>query len=314
MRVFAVGLLVVMVTLAGCAGGGSKSEAPDDVVIVKPPAGKGKGVIVGLVLSEAVAPIAGATVTATPGDLTTTTNENGEFGFGDLEPGTYFLKATKPGHMPAQQSFDVVADLAQPPVVKLLLVYDAETAPRILELSFRGFLECSTTYVAACALPNAATDLLCGLSVCVGNLTNDKFIAYHEIEGPDPSLVQTELVWKSTQALSDRLWLWHSYARDDGTFAGSFEHTTGKSPLLLQTDLEEIDARAENAAFLNEAWQLVIRVFSGDIEGTTPPQCVVFCNGPGVSIQQEFEAFTYVFYNTLPPADWRFTQSGPPPQ
>lgn len=298
MRPWSLVLLLSLATLAGCSDGGKSADPGDAAVIVPPPAAAGKGVIVGIVVDEAIAPVVAATVSLADGQETTT-DANGAFGFGNLDPGPYFVRVEKPGYVPAQQSVEVQADVEEPPVLKVLLQRDLENAPYFLELVFKGFIECSSTYLAICAVPNDVVE----------NATNDRFIQTWPIDAPDPMLVQSEMVWDSTQAVSDRLWLWHSHADSGGVFAGSFEHVTGPSPLLLQTLPEEVEA----ADGLDAAWQLVIRVFSGDVEGTTPPMCVVYCNGPGIAVNQEFEVFTHVFYNYAPPEAWRFTEAGAPP-
>lgn len=287
--------------LAGCSD--ASVEDPDDIILGEP----GLGSVAGIVADAALNPLEGVTVTLMADEREAATDSEGAFTFSNVEPGTHFLKAHKLGYHEVQQSLEVEAD-ARAPLVKILMEVDAETRPHVQELVFDGFIECSTTYVALCAVPDTVTDLL-------GQppLTNDQFIVYHELDETDPDWVQSEMVWDSTQELSDRLWLWHSFAKQD-EFQGSFGHQTGTSPLLMTTSSADIEGVADNSTtFDPDDWQLVVRVFSGDIEGTTPPMCVLFCNGPGFAVNQQFKVFTHVFHNHLPPEGWRFTEDGSVP-
>ncbi len=315
-------LVLLAATLAGCAGdapsdsGPGPDEIPPDIQVE---ATDDTGAIRGVVVDEAIRPVTGAKVTVPMPDgstLESTTGESGAFGFSKVPPGTYFVMVSKLGYFDSQQSVDVVAGVAAPPVTKVMLRVNAAATPYVQELTFAGFVECSTTLLAVCALPNDPGEPI----IYTGNVTNDEFIGYFEVDGP-PQWVQSEMFWSSTQAISDRMWLWHSYADETGDFSGSFPdpHVTGPSPLLLTHN----ESQAAEVALGNPN-QLVLRVFSGDIEGTSAPDAIdncygvpgvaCFANGPGFAIQQEFTIFTHLFYNYLPPDGWRFSDNSGVPQ
>ncbi len=301
--------LVVIVAatmlLAGCTT--SDGDMPEDDFALELDATESTGVIRGVVVDEAIRPIVDARITLMPGGLVTTTTENGAFGFQGLEPGQYSLTVNATRFIEASVDASVVANVDRPDVVKVQLVANPATTPYVQTLVFTGFIECSTTLVALCAVPNLVSE-----ETGSDNITNDRFIQYFPIDAPDPLLMQSELVWESTQAASDQLWFWHSHASEEGIFNGSFEWEMGESPLLLQTNEEEIAAEFEEGG-LDPRWQLVIRVFSGEVDGSTPPQCIVgFCGGPGFTLQQEFTSYTHLFYHFTPEDGWRFTDHGDP--
>ncbi len=298
---------IALLLLSGCSNAPTSLAEDDfDLDLV---ATDDTGVLRGVVVDAAIRPILDARVSLTPGGAQTRTTDTGAFGFQDLEPGAYTVTVNATGFIERLTQVTVVAGVDRPDVVKVQLEADPESTPYAQALVFTGFIECSTTLIALCAAPNIASEEL-----GEDNFTNDRFIQYFEIDAPDPVLVQSELVWESTQAASDRLWFWHSHASHDGLFNGSFEFRQGSSPILLQTDADEIAAEAQDDG-LDPHWQLVLRVFSGDIDGTTPPMCdpvLGFCAGPGFAIQQEFTAYTHLFYHAPPPSDWRFTTHGDP--
>ena len=86
-----------------------------------------------------------------------------------------------------------------------------------------------------------------------------------------------------------------------------FNSTTGPSPLLLTVDGA---ATREAGLGLTEGYRA--SVFSGAIEGTTPPGCAPPCTGPGFAVQQRFTIYTHYFYHYLPPTGWRFTEADVP--
>ncbi|MGB0652960.1 MAG: carboxypeptidase-like regulatory domain-containing protein [Thermoplasmatota archaeon] len=308
------GLLFLLLTtslLAGCTGsdGGGDALSGDDDELggLDVEATDTTGVIRGVVVDDAIRPVAEATVKLSGGgiNLETITNEEGAFGFEGLDPGTYFLRGSKLGYFESQASVEVVAGVDLPPVTKLLLETDAEGTPFYVLYDFRGFVECGTSAVALCGAPYVAVqiaDLLLNETgqgpTGIGNPTNDNFLQAHVIERA-PALVQGELIWQSTQALGDHLTYYHSYTgKDHIGIQGTIHSVTGTSPLLIQTDAD-LAATVD----LGPTTDLTVRVFAAG--GDLPA---------GVVVQQEFQSLTHVFYGYTPPEDWRFTTTGDVPQ
>ena len=129
----------VAVAMAGCADSPEPEPAGDD-----PFAGLQDevevtatlGAIVGVVVDQAIRPLANATIALTGQAGNTTTDDQGRFTFGDLEPGTYFLQASARRHEAAQVSVDVVAGEAA--IVRILLIAMTSVEPYHTTLNFHG--------------------------------------------------------------------------------------------------------------------------------------------------------------------------------
>jgi Carboxypeptidase regulatory-like domain len=307
-------VLLASLVLAGCSGTGDPpADQPEDADFedLGLQATATKGVLRGVVVDDAIRPVAGVAVSLTgPSTGNTTTTADGLFGFSDLEPGPYFVHAEKAGFVAAQSTADVVAGVDDPPVVKILLTADATTAPYVATFIFEGFIECSESFVAA------------GHATCSqAGLPNDKFdVTYN----PDrqPQWIQSEMHWESTQAVSPGLHVAYSVP-GEGLLLDNPVEAGGPSPLLLQaneTMVEQLDVMGDNGLF--------IRVFNEPIEGTRPsdpvngddcldrPALGGCANGVGVTIEQSFTIITNIFYGFAPDPAWRYAVDGPaaPPQ
>src|SRR5687768_7361503 len=152
MRGVAVALAFVGLALSGCSGGGDEAPpaAPEEVAVqdLGLQATETTGVIRGIVVDEAIRPLANVSIELNGAtQATTVSNANGVFGFDALEPGTYFLSAEKLGYASVQQSAEVVAGVAEPPIVKVLMTADPTTTPFYDAYVFDGFIQCSFTLV-----------------------------------------------------------------------------------------------------------------------------------------------------------------------
>lgn len=93
-------------------------------------------------MDASIKPIANATVTLTASARTALTDANGLFGFDDLEAQTCFLQAEKRGYSRTQQSVDVVAGIAEPAIVKILLTADPSTLAFVVQHTYEGYIQC----------------------------------------------------------------------------------------------------------------------------------------------------------------------------
>jgi hypothetical protein len=306
----AVCLLALLSTaaLAGCAGGGKGGDPVEnaDFSDLDLSATSSTGVIRGVVVDDAIRPIAGVhlSVPADGGPRTTTTSEDGLFGFEGLAPGTYFISAAKPGFRPAQSSTDVVAGVAEPPIVRIQLAADASfKAPYTEQFVFDGFIECSAGAGVVVAYAYG--------SICSANgqlFPNDHFAESVTLSGY-PQFVQSEMTWESTQALSRSLS--HSFYYDDpGETDGEKDLSVyGTSPIINAMNdsvakeyVEGLDYEAGQNLTLNQ------RIFTVSDNGEFGP-------GFAATIEQKFTVYSTVFYGYLPPEGWTFMDSGqiPPP-
>jgi hypothetical protein len=143
-------------------------------------------------------------------------------------------------------------------------------------------------------------------------VTNDQSIIYlhHAVmdQARVPDFAQMELVWESTQAVTDWLSL-RITAHGPGDGAGVDERQArpfGKSPIVHpsnRTTNEEWDLGTE------QGW--AVEVFAGGNDLTCEGLPVRACTGFVVS--QRLAFFFNFYYGYLPPEGWLFSVDGPVP-
>ncbi len=302
MRVLSVpvAFLIVAVALSGCADDSQPVPEGDPVLDdLDLQATDETGVVRGVVIDAAITPVVGATVAIESLGLSTTTNDNGAFGFSDLEPGTYFLHAEKPGFTTVQSSTEVIAGVSEPPVLKLLMEHEPGTAPFIEGLFFTGRLSCGAAIFA--------TSVGCTTNSAVASAIGDQSIFSVDYLSV-PQWIQGELVWEATQPAAGAF-IWEITAQGSNSHLG-YRETEG-SPALAY--LNETAAQANAAVIMDSG--LNFRFFGGPHElcrSPSPPSGVpnVAPFGCGLTLEQETEVFVHNFYNLLPDEGWRFTSDG----
>ena len=301
-------LSVAAAFLSGCAATPPATSAGsgDPGVDVAPTATT--GIIKGVVVDQAIKPLVKAIVTVKAGDKTFTnvTNANGGFGFEGLEPGTYFVAASKAGFLTGQTSVEVKANEADVPTTRLTLEADATfLKPFVQPYQFKGFIECSTTTgplgFAACSTPNDLPG--CGASGVPCSVLPDNFAVQYPLTTL-PMWVQSEAIWTSTQPLGNELSLmWSRDCGDDNDGFLCDYDVSGTSPLLLTGD--EATVASETLQEASGENVLYIRVFN---TGVAETQGVL-----GLTFEQSFEVYSHVFYGYVP-GEWRFSDNKPVPQ
>ncbi len=248
------------------------------------------GIIRGIVVDEAIRPIGNASIQLTPGDKKATTGDGGTFGFDDLEPGTYFLRVERRGYNSTQTSTEVVAGVAEPPIVKVLLGLNPIATPYVEALAFNGFLSFGAA-VFATSIGTTIYDL------GIGD-TSIWTIKYTEL----PMWTQGELVWTHNQAAGGML-IWEM-TDTSNTHYGYRETTV--SPALAYWDTETLVDHNETT--LDPDQGIAYRFFGGP-----HPACDgIYGFGCGLTIQQRADAYIHSFYNFVPFEGWRFTVDGDP--
>lgn len=280
--------------LAGCTDGATDRDEDDfaDVLDDDLRATDQTGIIRGVAVDPTITPIAGVKVTIDSLELETTTNENGAFGFGDLEPGTYFMTASKIGYNKTQVSTTVEAGLAAPPVLKVMLSPNPSAVPHIVPYMYEGFLACGVAVIA--------TSVGCTIWGPISDLTQSESVWLHEFQDPTVRWTQGELVWEHTQAAGGML-IFEITARNNSPVG---YRETAASPALAYWDNETLrddpnDALTEGATY---------RFFGGP-----HPMCTGVFFGCGVTIDQSATAYVHDFYNMEPTEGWRFTMDGAHP-
>lgn len=311
-------LLVALVAplVAGCAA--QEGPAQD----ATPQATATTGILHGIVVDEAIRPLSNASVRlnlADGSELATSSDADGGWAFGDLPAGAYFLRTSKLGFFTSQVSANVTAGVPDPERVRIVLLVDPVNLPAVDAYAFDGFLQCSVTLVAARAAlcnPSQAAGPLCTLpvNVCTAgpeNLTDDRFLAIHDISRPGLAFLQSEMQWTPGSGLGENLKAIPG-SRDPATGEiNDFRPFEGPSPLVMP-----MDGDVANALFLGNGKEYTLRVFSGYVDGTAPP-CLpspAGCQwGVGLAFNQRFTILTHAFYGFTPPADWQFGRDGLPP-
>ena len=285
--------LMVLAAFAGCAdegGNPSTQAAPEPPAFNEVEVTDTTGAIRGVVVTEAIVPIEGVLVQLTGGE-NRTTDVDGAFVFNGLEPGTYFLTASKVGYFSVQASTEVVAGDKQPPVTKISLAIDQATQPYAELLQWTSFFGCGfgTNVVpgGASVNPCAAEALVCDVAgVCVMGTDNVHEFPFGEARIPD--FAQGEMVWEGTQPLGNDMNLgWH----DSGT--ADFKSNSGASPLIVPTNKTEILEYKEE-----DITALTMRVFPGQTQELT------------ITLQQRFDVYVSYFYGFEPREGWAFAIDG----
>lgn len=275
------------------------------------------GVIRGVVVDPGVVPLSNVQISVRLQGtvLSTNTSETGAFGLEGLEPGTYFITASKAGFSTGQTSTDVVAGNSNPDVVKLTLEPDASTAPYYLAVVNKGYIECSVTAVfygvAACSVGPLAS------------VTADLFLFENELSRK-PTHLQSEMLWDSTQELGDAMALVWSYnlGQCGGLYCDSGK-ADGISPLLLMGNATIVDQLFSDEG---NRTSFIIRVFNSDLPDTRPPPgtgdqvCVDTLvlgkpcarRGVGLTFEQSYEIYSHAFFGYQPP-EWRLSSGAAVP-
>lgn len=307
MRVLVVGLMLGAM-LAGCSEepvGADEEPIFDDIEL---DATDDTGVIRGVVIDATITPIQGATIRIASLELETTSNANGAFGFSGLDPGTYFMEASRIGYNTIQQSVEVVAGVDEPAVTKFLLEADPSQLPFVMVFQWDGFIQCSFSFIAACAIG--------------GSTVGDEFSTTFELDRPGVTYLQSEAIWETTQAVSPNLQLWQQAAGEGGC---TFDAQNAPSPNVINTTFGDYNVHGDEDCFrtLGNTTNLYLRMFSGSIDGTFPPTAngcyppipgVIgsLCMGVGATLQQSFTVYNHVFYGFKPVDGWQFSVDGTP--
>jgi hypothetical protein len=335
--------VVAAIALAGCADKGAGAEGSDAATDGSAPAPDGSGSLVGLVVDDAVRPLADANVTATgpSGTRTTLSDAGGMFRFDGLAPGVYLVDVSKPFYIAHRQAVTVVEGV-EPEAARFQLTFEAASVPYANVYKLEGFYECGLYTLRVCSNVNIATwVVLCaqtGGQVCIGNVTQDHSLFFQWVE-PGLDFIQTEMAWSPTTATGTAMSLLIGGGSEaelkEGVSLPAYNGTSGESPLMLRVSNHEgpdnwcaretgnEDCNSPdvlNRSKIGTERALLIQVDTGptfpvmESCGVPGPYDPHPC-GAGVSAQQPYTLFTITFYGYEPPVDWLFATTGevPPP-
>ncbi len=273
-------LLFGLMILSGCAESvpGSEDDGSFDGLDAK--ASDSTGVVRGVVVDATYTPIAGARIVLQEGTETLSDVE-GLFAFSLVEPGTYFLTASKNGYTTQQMSAVVVAGVEKPPVVKMQLLVDTANLPYSELLNYNGYLQCGV----GAGVPGVAGR---GVNPCAATDSVNTFDTF--VQKP-VDFIQAEMIWEPTSGVGDTL----SIGIMNTTTALPEDHVQvdGQSPQILKVAGEEMPpAHGEKYA------SYLVRVFPGKSQ-------------PTLVVEQQFQIFLTQFYDQVPRDDWAFINDGP---
>ncbi len=283
MRAIILLLSLSLVAFAGCADSDAVQPTNDETIAddtVR--ATDTTGVIRGVVVDNAIAPIVGAKVAIKSLELETESLEDGSFAFSDLEPGVYFLDVRKLGYTSVQASATVEAGIDKPPVVRIQLEEDLESLPFSTVEVFAGYLQCGAGFGGVGALNP------CALTESVNTFDIPAL--------PDLNTSQLEMVWKGTNAFGDGLGLG---IYNPSTTASDFVGVDGGSPLVLRVAGDAIEEH-----YGKDMESYLARVFPGagsDVGTVT------------VVLEQRFEIFANHSYGFAFDEGWLFIEDGEHP-
>lgn len=295
-------VLVVLAGLAGCAGKASDADGPA--------AAPGTATLRGVVVDDAIRPVAGARIDVDGAPGNGTTAADGLFEVPGLQPGAHVLRAAKAGYADAVTQVDLRAG-EDPPAVKLVLLADASSLAYAEVQKIDGYVECGTdtfnSHFAACGTGNVGSFIACAQAgVCQGNVSSDRYIVIQRFDRT-PTFLVVEVAWEATQSLGTSLAVWLGSATQEQLkfypeTPDVWNTTEGPSPLYGTMN----GTMLVDSGIGDDSWFLA-QVFAGDA-GQTGPAAL------GVVLQQRFEMFLTAFYGYEPPATWRFAVDGRPPE
>jgi hypothetical protein len=308
--------LTLVVLLSGCSGGAGNDDVPtaaDDFDDLGVAATATKGVLLGVVVDEAIRPLKGAAVSLglPSGAVDRTTDQDGRFAFGDLEPGTYLVQVSLLQYNSVQSSFEVVANEADPPVHRVQLTRLFAQDPYMEQIKFEGFIACAYAYGVSSTCVNDYTRLAGAVPGCQGGCLRDYNVSeqggnhreFVTAIGPGWQTLVMEMVWDpslSAPASKGTLGMTLSFFErtSTGHWYGSVD---GPSPLRMQMDVgvEGPDQSEEPALIPPEGHPSLFMLFGAGDED--------------VAVNQGFQFFQTNFYYAVPPEGWSFVNGDPIP-
>ena len=274
-------LIVVAFAVAGC--GGSKAPAQEDEV-----AGRS---VEGWIYDPILVPLEGAQVRLVGADLATTSDAEGHFQLPLPDMAAYTLQVSAVGFRTQSQTvvFDTTGGHKRLDF-KLEHMLDAGAAIKVHQ--FDGFIECSGFAVVGHnhgggGEPTGENPLDCGSYGVTDSIWDVPVHA--SVTG-----VVLEIIWEPGTDLAENLLVLTYKVHDNGTkeFVGFAE---GNNILRLQIGTLEMADKFPVGGTIR---------FDVQIGGGPDQEDVAY----GAAVQQDFQAFTSLFYGLLPTPDYSVAQ------
>jgi hypothetical protein len=282
MRAAWAAVLFLAAVLAGCSGG--DAAQPVDI-----PVGEGRAVLAGVVVDEAIRPVAGAVVDVTDSGLEATTDESGEFLL-PVPVGAHVLEVRHADYAPVQQTVSVPDTGLRG--LTLRLVLPASEAPYKTVAKYDGFVVCSLGI-------SLIFSEECGEGVGtpvgrIGKQANNAIRYDFQSESPSLKTVVVEQVWEPTSDAGREMlvifatnWTCEPACGGDGVGEGSMQ---GPSPLLLRVDEADLAPHLQDPATVFTTYTLA----RNDVSQVN------------VLLNQGFQIFVTLFYREAGPDGYSF--------
>ncbi|MGB1585656.1 MAG: carboxypeptidase-like regulatory domain-containing protein [Thermoplasmatota archaeon] len=305
-------LLLLTTVLAGCADE-LPQEATDDLTFDDDlSATDTTGVIRGVVVNDAIEPVAGATVLITGLEITDETDEQGRFTFSNLEPGTYFLDVTKDLHTAVQANVEVQAGIDAPPVLKVQLNRLYSGDPYLVTMAMDGFFTCSqagTIVWGYSSSPCHSIGWGTNIDLCddYGACLDQERVFHVDLDAGWQSIIY-EMDWEATaQGTSERMGMSVSTYHPERNKNHWFASVSSEPPMYFAVatgEMHPTSQEGDGPAGPIPADGMTDMSMYMSVREPDPCTGVVYC--PGFAIDQKFQAWHSQFYYQPAPEGWSF--------
>lgn len=287
MRPLLAALALAAVALGGCSGGGGAGGDGADV-----PVEPGEVLVEGVVVDEAIRPIAGASVTVVGSDVRATSDEDGEFSFA-LPAGAAVIEASHPRFAAVQETVQLVA--GDPVRVTLRFTFTVENAPYKSLVKYDGFVVCS---VGASVIFSEECGEGVGTPVGRYGKQGNNAIRYDfTAENPSLKTIVLDMAWAPTSEAGQEMlflfntkWTCEPACGGDAVGAGSVQ---GPSPLVLRVDEPDLAPHLADPATVFTVYALA-RNDAAQVN---------------VLLNQPFQLFVTTFYREPAPDGYSFVEA-----
>lgn len=290
MRKVVVGIVFLLATLAGCMDEGATprqealQEAKQAATAVDVKATPTTGIIRGVVVDEAIRPIAGAELMLEPGAFQTTSNAAGGFGFEGLEAGAYHLTTSAPNHATTRMGVVVEVGNPAPDSIVVVLTYIQPSTPYAVAFDANLFI--------AVSFP-----LFGSLSPSDLGLAGDDRATF--TIDPNATVIQMEVQWSASVPTAEQARMYGSASRDGSPL--EIKSASGPSPLWVRVN-------GTSESDVADGFYMGVGSLSRALTSTEAPEPTGY-----LVVNQQYQAYAHAFYNMQPPEGWLFVRDGNPP-
>ncbi len=304
-------VVLVAVALAGCAEDAGEIAGAEDGLgqDLQVEVTDDTGGIRGVVVNDAIVPVAGATVALLNTELTTTTDENGGFAFSRVTPGTYFGTVTKGGHEEVQFGVEVVAGVEEPEIVKVQLNRLFQADPYMHTIYAAGFFTCSQAGMPGYVYSSSPCHSFFVIDLDDYGVELEQERDFHaNVEAGWQTLI-FEMSWETTaQGTSERMGMSVSTYKPERNTNHWFASVASENPMRFQLDVGEMHATAQEGSGPMgpiPAEGMVDMSYYISVRPPADAACVLWwCAPPGLALDQSFETWHTQFYYAGAPEGW----------